>query len=406
MNDSELEEKACFIGVKRKPGSKKLYIDFRYNGKRLEKTTGLDDTPENRVKAKKARDDIMDRIDKGTFVFAQVFPRASLQEKAFHSEREGWDYSPDPASVTFGNYARKWVEDVLVHHNSPTKKDDCLSIISYWLLPYFDDVPFARITAKKIKEFILQDLKWKRGNKAGECLSQKRIRNIMIPFREIWEDACCDFNWNLPNPFIAVKKKNLPKTRPKRYEVYFYDEVERILECMDPHYSLITKFFLLTGLMSSELAGIKKDAIYEDHISIRYKVTRKTEGNVLKTDYRNREIPVTAAIRNILDIMLETSHGEFVFTMKNGQVFSDRDFRKIWIKASSLAGVDYRKPYTTRHTFVAWAHRVNVHLDTVVSLMGHISRKMVFEVYGKPVKGLERDKEKIRAFFGEDFLDG
>ncbi|MCK5836041.1 MAG: hypothetical protein KAH09_02145 [Desulfobacula sp.] len=35
-------------GVIRKPGSKKLYVDIRPNGIRVQKSSGLEDTPENR----------------------------------------------------------------------------------------------------------------------------------------------------------------------------------------------------------------------------------------------------------------------------------------------------------------------------------------------------------------------
>jgi integrase len=36
--------------------------------------------------------------------------------------------------------------------------------------------------------------------------------------------------------------------------------------------------------------------------------------------------------------------------------------------------------------------------------MGHGSKKMIYEVYGNYVEGLEKDKEKIHDYFGEDFL--
>jgi hypothetical protein len=40
-------------GVLNKPGSKKLYADFRYHGQRIVKSSGLDDTPENRDELRK-----------------------------------------------------------------------------------------------------------------------------------------------------------------------------------------------------------------------------------------------------------------------------------------------------------------------------------------------------------------
>jgi integrase len=36
-------------------------------------------------------------------------------------------------------------------------------------------------------------------------------------------------------------------------------------------------------------------------------------------------------------------------------------------------------------------------------MMGHGSKKMVYEVYGQWPEGLENDIEKIRKFMGDDF---
>jgi hypothetical protein len=45
INLEKFTEKASVkrSGISRKPGSKKLYVDFRYNGVRIVKSTGLDD---------------------------------------------------------------------------------------------------------------------------------------------------------------------------------------------------------------------------------------------------------------------------------------------------------------------------------------------------------------------------
>jgi integrase len=35
--------------------------------------------------------------------------------------------------------------------------------------------------------------------------------------------------------------------------------------------------------------------------------------------------------------------------------------------------------------------------------MGHGSKQMIYEVYGKYVEGTEEDADNIRAYFGNDF---
>lgn len=60
-------------------------------------------------------------------------------------------------------------------------------------------------------------------------------------------------------------------------------------------------------------------------------------------------------------------------------------------------------PYSTRHTFAAWALTLNMNPNKLVNLMGHGSKKMVYEVYGRYVDDLETDAGKILEYFGNDF---
>jgi integrase len=73
-------------------------------------------------------------------------------------------------------------------------------------------------------------------------------------------------------------------------------------------------------------------------------------------------------------------------------------------RALKKADVTYQKPYTMRHTFAAWALTIGLDMNRLVYLMGHGSKQMVFETYWNYVKDLEKDKDKILKFFGEDFV--
>lgn len=46
---------------------------------------------------------------------------------------------------------------------------------------------------------------------------------------------------------------------------------------------------------------------------------------------------------------------------------------------------------------------IGIDPNKLVSLMGHGSKKMVYEVYGQYVPGLEVDAGKIERYFGNDF---
>lgn len=54
----------------------KLFIDFRYHGKRCRETTMFDDTPVNRKKLEKIAKRIEAEILLGTFDYATYFPKS------------------------------------------------------------------------------------------------------------------------------------------------------------------------------------------------------------------------------------------------------------------------------------------------------------------------------------------
>ncbi len=390
-------------GVLRKPGSKKLYTDLRYHGRRIVKSSGLNDTPKNWETLQKWVDRQREKIATGTFVFAQAFPGASAKEKAFHAEREGWEFKPEPQDVLFADYVENWEKIFLTDCESVSKKRDHEQIINYWLIPHFGNRTFFQITGVALKEFIKKKLVFKAGKKKGQPLSASRMRNVLIPLRAIWEDACEEHRWELSDPF-AYLKKYLPGRSEKKPEVFRFDEWIKIIEYIDPFYRPVAETMILTGMIGSEIAGLRKEDIQEDHIDIQNSIVRNYEKSDLKNKYRKRRLPITEALRKRLDPAMSRSKGDYVFTMKSGRIFDGDSFRKNpWTTAFKKAGIAYKVPYTMRHSFAAWSLTIGIDINRLEKLMGHGSKQMLYEVYGKYVEGLETDAGKILEYFGKDF---
>ncbi len=90
--------------------------------------------------------------------------------------------------------------------------------------------------------------------------------------------------------------------------------------------------------------------------------------------------------------------------MESGRTFDVDSYRKnAWSPAVLATGMDYRKPYVLRHSFVAWSLTIGIDMNRLVALMGHASKEMVFEVYGKYVEDLETDAGLILDYFGKDY---
>jgi len=391
--------------IKRRKISEKLYVDFYYFGNRITKSTGLDDTPQNREKVRLFLDKSMQKIENRTFRFADAFPGASRKEKKFFAELEGQQFNPEPQFVNFGDYAREWMKKVIPTFTSPTKRNDYESALNSRILPYFKRKNFYQITSIELQEFA-NSLKKECGKEKGKPLSRQRIQNILIPLRRIWEDAADQHRWNLRNPFETISKHLPTKTRKRNGKVFRFDEWQGFISYAPEFYQPHLEFLVMTGLSSSELAGLRKEDVSEKCITLSRSIVLGEEKERLKNDYRFRRVPMTEAIKRLINWMqVLCPNSLYLFPMENCSPFDGNSFRKIvWNKALEKSQIAYKTPYSTRHTFCAWALTIGMNPMKLVNLMGHSSKQMVYQVYGEYVEDLEDDIEDIINYFGRDFL--
>jgi len=391
--------------IKRRKISEKLYVDFYYFGNRITKSTGLDDTPANRDKVRLFLDKSMQKIEARTFRFSDAFPGASRKEKKFFTELEGQQFNPEPQHVNFADYAKEWMKKVIPSFDSPSKRNDYESALNSRILPYFRKKSFYQITSTELQEFVTS-LKKTTGKDKGKPLARQRVQNILIPFRRIWEDAADQHRWNLRNPFETINKHLPSKTRKRNGKVFRFDEWQEFITKVPVFYRPHLEFLVMTGLSASELAGLRKEDVSEKAITLNRSIVLGEEKERLKNDYRFRRIPVTEAIRKLINrIWILTTDSTHLFPMENGTPFDGNSFRKIvWNKALNHSQIAYKTPYSTRHTFCAWALTIGMNPMKLVNLMGHSSKQMVYQVYGEYVEDLEDDVEDIIRYFGQDFL--
>ena len=159
-------------------------------------------------------------------------------------------------------------------------------------------------------------------------------------------------------------------------------------------------------MLFRSIAGLRKEDIQRDYLLVRNFTTRKEQDKKIgKKKSRRRKIKITQAIRRCLDEAVLNSDDEYLFKTVNGLPFAEGTFRKnFWVPALKAAGFDYKKPYSTRHTFAAWSLLIGIIPTHLVAKMGHASKKMVYEEYGEWVEGLEEDKKKILGYMGKDYI--
>lgn len=399
--DNEGKKQGTII---KKNGSRKLYILFYHFGKRIEKTTGLDDTPQNRQKVRLWLDRVIEKRDSGRLVFAEAFPGAPEKEKEAFAKLEGWHYSPDPRNVNIGDYLKKWNKEVVELYDSDSKRFDYRAIINSWVKPYFAEKTFHDLTRLEMQKFIAT-FKCKIGKNKGTPLSRARSVNIITVVRTMFNDAIDEFHWDLSDPFRNLNR-HIPKRPPKTREIFRFDEWLQILDAIPSWHRPMIEIMMLTGMIHSEISGLLRSHIHQDHIMVQQSIVRGVESPTLKTRYRVRKMPITNRIRAILDEVLARTDSPYVFAQPDGKPYLRENFtERTWTRAIAKCNIPYRPPYSLRHSFAAWCLLIGIEPLRLVRLMGHGSKQMVYEVYGNYLDGIETDYWDILNYFGKDFVE-
>jgi integrase len=144
--------------------------------------------------------------------------------------------------------------------------------------------------------------------------------------------------------------------------LFLFTEWLEILKHLEPHYKPAAEMMMMTGMIGSEIAGLKKSAIKNDRIIINNSIVKGHEKKQLKTNYREREIPLTKSIKRVLEQAMLQTDSEYVFTSSTGLNFSTENFgRYTWPRALKKANIRYRVPYTMRLSFAAWSLVLDIH---------------------------------------------
>ena len=365
----------------------KLWVDFRYLGQRVREPSGLKDSAANRRLVRRQLDLILAEIENGAFEFAKRFPHSSNKEK--FSELEGRRVTKDPGEILFGDYVKKWWQE-MGPGMTENQIRDYTSILSHHLVPYFGKMTFAEFTLVLLKKFLAGLKSKKIGPK--RTLSAKRIQNVMIPLRVITRDAIIEYGWTgvFPDPFVGLKLPRIPK---KRVFPFSYREWKILMEFILPWYRPYFEFAVLTGLRPSEQVAVKWQAVDSDYVHIELSRVRNREKTDLKTEDSRRSIALRPAMARCLEDQRQLTEGTqspYVFVNTEGRPILQDKLRELWARAMKKSGLKYRRMYETRHTFASWALAAGEMPEWVARTLGHVDTSMVYRTYGRYIPNLTR----------------
>lgn len=194
------------------------------------------------------------------------------------------------------------------------------------------------------------------------------------------------------NPWAEVKVKVPPKQPPKPFS---RSEVKQILKGFTTHtyychYSDFVYFLLSTGCRTGEAIGLQWKHFSEDCDRVWIgEAFSRGKRKATKTN-KAREFKLTPGLQKRLLMRrteLRAMPEDLVFPSPRGGPIDDHNFRnRAWKTILKGEGVTYRKPYSTRHTFVSHAIDEGIPPVEIAELTGHNEETLFKSYLGKTGK--------------------
>ncbi|RUO48969.1 Arm DNA-binding domain-containing protein [Pseudidiomarina donghaiensis] len=364
-----------------RPETKRLIIDFRYQGVRCKETTSLPDTKTNRKKVEKLLQTIEAEITLGSFEYHKYFPNSN-RAKLFASQALHESSGNFP---TFRNFAEQWFGEMETQWRK-SHSDTVRNTIDKYLIPNFGEKEVGHITKAEILSFRASLAKVTARN--GKQLSPSRINHIMTPLRMILNEAANRFNFS--SPYQGIKSLKVPRTD---VEPFTLEEVRLILDNVRVDFKNYYTVRFFTGMRTAEIDGLQWDAV---DFQQRQVLVRSTlvNGRIesTKTDGSFRAIDMSQLVYDALMSQREaTDHNQFVFTTRAGTPLSHNNVTKrVWYPLLRYLGLRKRRAYQTRHTAATLWLASGESPEWIARQMGHATTEMLFRVYSRYVPNLTR----------------
>lgn len=363
------------VTVRKHSQGETINITFTYKGvKCREPLSNLEVNNKNLKYAERTLGEIHNKIERGTFIYAEYFPRSS-RLKIFGNAATG---------KTVKMYLDEYLSICETRKLSPSTINGykkCRSALSDLYL-----FPASELTPAAIKAWI-----------QSRTTTLKTIRNQLSFLRSALDEAVTDGVLQI-NPVSLVTASRYQSDKSTTDSDYIVDplspaEVEALLASAgNKQWENLFMFAIQTGLRSSELCALRWRDI--DFIGKTAHVQNASVVGVIKgtkTKAGTRKVELNEMAMTVL-----AAQKAFTF-MKDATIFEDPKTKKPWAGADAIrkkawvptlrkAGIRYRNPYQTRHTFATRHISQGANLFWLAGQMGHKGPEMLFRHYGSYVK--------------------
>jgi integrase len=345
-----------------------------YRGVRCRERVQLKPTSSNLKRAEQHRAAILHAISSGTFDYRATFPESKIAARFEDAEATPGD------KLVIGDYLDKWLDRQKLERKASTY-DTYRKIVIGKLDPWFGKLKLTEFRRKHMRDKL-----------AAYPAGNKTLGNIQSVMRAALQDAVDVDELLEVNPLAGYtyRRKDEPREEDE-IDPFDRDEQAAILAALEGQGRNLVQFAFWTGLRTSELVALDWSDV--DFLRGVVRVSRAMtqhadKPEVTKTDAGRREVKLLQPALEALTAQKAHTYlaGKEVF--QNPQTLErwagDQPIRKtLWTGALKRAGVRYRYPYQTRHTYASMMLSSGEHPMWVAQQMGHADWSMIIRRYGR-----------------------
>jgi integrase len=191
------------------------------------------------------------------------------------------------------------------------------------------------------------------------------------------------------NPWVEVSKiKVPPQQRPRPFTAV---EMSAIINGFksNRYYTDFVTFLFGTGCRTGEAIGLQWCHLSEGYtkVWIGESVSRGKRKATKTNKAREFKLPSYLVTLLLTRQPVDAKPTDLVFPALEGGPIDAQNFRnRAWTSVLEQAGVTYRKPYSTRHTFISHALAKGVNPMLVAEMTGH-DPETLFKYYAADIQG-------------------
>ena len=360
-----------------------------YKGQRCRERIKLKPTPTNLKRAERHRSAILVAIENDTFNYAHTFPNSKSLAKFAKNNGE---------FTLIRTYLEEWLDQ-----KQPTLKastyNDYYKTVCNILIPVFGDILLSKLKRTDVRAWC-----------AEQTCSNKRIANILSPLRTALQDALYDEIIET-NPLYGWKyaKQEGPKDNQTHIDPFTKDEQVALLEATSGQARNLLRFAFWTGMRTSELIALEWGDI--DFVNSEVRVSRALT-QASKTPESTKTTSGTRTIKLLPDALFALKEQKQFTFLEGLQIFhnprleepwkGDQAIRRtLWIPALKKAGIRYRNPYQTRHTYASMMLSAGESLPWLSNQMGHSNVLTTAKIYARFIPSAQPNAgDKAIKIFG------